>query len=177
MRVLDRVLAVLLALAFAVVGVLVIIDVVAAAFGHSGADAPVPYERPDRWLHGHTWSATPVVVGLIVVAVLGLLLLVTELRPRTPGLLALHSDAEGVTIGAPRRGLARAMSRVAAQVDGIGGATAALGTRSATVRVTTHLRDITGLSDQIQEAVTGWLAGLGLERTPKVKVSVNQKER
>ena len=177
MRVLDRVLAVLLALALGIVGVLLVIDVVAAAFGHSGARAPIPYERPDRWLHGHTWTATPVIIGLIVVAAIGLLLLVTELRPRTPGLLSLHSDVDGVSVGAPRRSLARAMGRIAGQVDGIGGATATLGTRSATVVATTHLRDTTGLSDQVHEAVTGWLNGLGLERTPKVKVSLTRKER
>jgi hypothetical protein len=177
MRVFDRIVAVVLALAFVVVGVLVVVDVVAAAFGDSGAKAPIPYERPDRWLHGHTWSATPVVIGLIVLAAIGLILLITELRPRTPGLLTLHSEVDGVTVGAPRRSLSRAMSRVASGVDGISNATTALGTRSAKVLATTHLRDTTGLSDQVCDAVTEWLTGLGLERPPRVKVSLTQKER
>lgn len=177
MNVFKRVLSTLLALAFLVVGVLVVIDVVAAAFGHSGPDAPVPYERPSRWLHGHTWTATPVVIGLAVLALLGLLLLISQLKPRRPGLLTLHTEVDHVSVGAPRASLSRAMSRVAGRVDGITDANADLRPRTAHVSATTSLRDTSGLAEQVQSTVATWLDGLHLERTPTVKVSIDQRER
>lgn len=177
MSVVNRVLSVLLALAFGVVGVLVVVDVVAAAFDHSGARAPIPYERPSRWLHGHSWTATPVVVGLAVLALLGLILLISQLKPRRPGLLALRTEVDHVSVGAPRSSLSRAMSRVAGSVDGISDANADLRPRVAHVSATTTLRDVTGLAEQVQNTVTTWLDGLHLERTPAVKVSIDQRNR
>lgn len=173
----NRVLSVLLALALLVVGVLVVVDVVAAEFDHGGARAPIPYQRPSRWLHGHTWTATPVVIGLAVLALLGLILLIGQLKPRRPGLLALHSEVDHVTVGAPRASLSRAMSRVARTVDGVSDADAELRPRTAHVSATTSLRDTAGLAEQVRATVTAWLDGLQLERTPAVRVSIDQRER
>lgn len=177
MPVVNRVLSVLLALAFLVLGVVVVVEIIANAVGHHG-HALVAYQRPGRWLHGNAWDTRQVIAGLIVVGVIGLLLLLSQLKPRSPGLLVLHSDVENVTVAMPRRSLSRAISRVAdAQVAGVSAATTQLGTRSVAVTAVTHLRDTTGLADQVQTAVSSFLDGLGLERTPAVRVSLDQRER
>lgn len=176
MNPLHRILSVVLAVVFLTAGIVTVVEIIGAAVGHRG---PVvfAYTRPGRWLDGQPWTAHWVIAGLIVSAVVGLLLLSTAVKPRRPGLLVLHSDVNGVTIGAPRRSVARAISRVAGDVDGISGAIAELGSRTATVSATTHLRDTTGLADQVQKTVTVFLGGLGLERTPQVRVSLDQRER
>ena len=172
----NRVLAVLLALAFLVLGIVTIVEIVARAVGHAG-HVLIPYARPARWLDGQAWTAHWVIAGLIVLAALGLILLVSQLKPRQPGLLVLHSDVDGVTVATPRKSLSRAMSRIAGDVDGISSARADLGARTAKVTAVTHLRDTTGLADTVQSTVSTWLTGLGLERTPTVRVSLDQKER
>ena len=172
----NRVLAVVLAIVFLLLGIVTVVEIVGRAVGHSG-QVLVPYARPARWLDGQAWTAHWVIAGLIVLAVLGLILLVSQLKPRKPGLLVLHSDVNGVTVATPRKSLSRAMSRIAGDVDGISAARAELGSRTAKVTAVTHLRDTTGLADTVESTVSTWLSGLGLERTPMVKVALNQKER
>ena len=172
----NRALSVLLALVFLLLGIVTIVEIVGRWVGHTG-HVLVPYARPARWLNGQAWTAHWVIAGLIVLAALGLVLLISQLKPRRPGLLVLHSDVDGVTVAAPRRSLARAMTRIAGDVDGISSARAELGSRTARVVATTHLRDTTGLAETVESTVTTWLGGLGLKRTPTVKVALNQKER
>ncbi len=173
---LHRILSVFLAVVFLAAGIVTVVEIIGAAVGHRGP-VVLPYARPGRWLNGQPWTAHWVIAGLIVFVVVGLLLLITAVKPRRPGLLVLHADVDGVTVGAPRRSVARAISRVAGDVDGISGATADLGSRTAAVSAATHLRDTTGLAEQVQEAVTAFLGGLGLERPPQVRVSLDQRER
>ena len=176
MSVFHRILAVVLALAFLAAGIITIVEIVGAAVGHHG-HVLLAYERPSRWLHGQPWTAHWVIAGLIVAGVIGLLLLITGLKPRKAGLLVMHSDLEGVTLAVPRRSLARAVSRVAGDVDGVSGARTEISSRQARVRTVTHLRDTAGLTQNVQSAVAGFLDGLGLERTPAVRVSLEQEER
>lgn len=176
MSITNRVLSVLLALAFLVLGIVTVVEIVGRAVGHAG-HVLIPYARPARWLDGQTWTAHWVEAGLIVLAVLGLVLLISQLKPRTPGLLVLHSDVDGVDVAVPRASLAKAMTRVAGDVDGISAAKATLKPRTASVAVTSHLHDTTGLADRVESTVSSWLGDLGLERTPSVRVSLDQKER
>jgi hypothetical protein len=110
-----------------------------------------------------------------VVALVGLALLVAELRPRRPALLVLTPRTDGVTAAVGRTGLRRALAARADDVDGVRSATARLGRRSAVVTAVTTLREPGDLDRRVDEAVTDRVAHLGLVDTPAVRVRLKRK--
>lgn len=175
MRVLDRVLAVVLAALLFVAGALTVLEVAWAAIGKRG-QLLAPYETWADYLRTHTWSSGPVVAGCVVVALVGLVLLLEELKPRRPGLLAVHSDDETLTVGLARRSLSRGLATAAADVDGISEASAIIGKRRAAITAVSALRDVTGLQQHVQDQMQAWIDGLNLVSPPRLTVTVKQKE-
>ncbi len=81
-RPLNRLLGLLLGLALAGSGGFTVVEVILAAFKHPFVVVPA-----DRWLHTLRttgWSSEMATIGSAVAAALGLVLLVTEIRPRRP---------------------------------------------------------------------------------------------
>ena len=78
MRTLNRLLSLLLGLALAVAGVTVVIEVILAAAGESFV--ALPANRWLGWLTATSWSTASVMAILAAMTLVGLLLLLAELR-------------------------------------------------------------------------------------------------
>jgi hypothetical protein len=174
MRLLNRLLAALLSLALAVAGVVVVIEVVAQRLGRR----PVLLD----WQHLHDWAGrTPwqqgsVRVACLLLAVLGLLLLVAELKRSRPNRLAVRSEATDAAY--TRRGVAATVRSAVNQVDGINSAAVSVGRRKITVEATTAgLQPFTAetLREPATEAARRRLDALELQAPPALSVQVSTR--
>src|SRR3954447_981799 len=98
MRVLNRVLATLLALALFLGGLLAVVEIVLAAL-----DRPawlVPHQDWSEWLTGESFAGAVVRAVLIGPVVSGLLLLLVGLRRGKPGSIPLPARTDGVRVTA-----------------------------------------------------------------------------
>ena len=175
MRTLNRALSVLFALALAVLGVLVVAEIVHAALSRRG-HLLLPFERVARFGRDHTWDSAQVITISVVVTVLGLLLLLAQLVPRRPGLLTVATEDPAVEAGVERRTLARAVAAAASDVDGVSRARARVRGRRVTVISTSHLRDVSGLPERLRDHLQTWMDGLGLVESPRLRLRLRHRE-
>ncbi len=171
----NRVLAVLFAVALTAVGVLVPVEVVRAALGMR--HWLLPWENVTADLSKNSWQAGPVRAVLIGIAVVGLLLLFAQLKPRRPSALPLSPLTAGVHASTTRRSLRPALQRAASEVDGVSDAQVKVGRRKVKVTARAHLRATGGLKEQVSEHVSGRLDSLGLVKAPRVAVRVQKEKR
>ena len=114
------------------------------------------------------WWMIPAGVG---VALIGVWLIVTALRPRSRRMLAVTSET-GVFLRT--RDVARLASAAADDVDGVLSAGSAAGRRKVTVTVES---DADGIAERVQEAVTHRLAALATPIKVKVRVRSHLQRR
>ncbi len=171
----NRFLAVLVALALLVLGALVLVEIVSTfAFGGT-QEVVLPYPAVTDYLAGLTWtsvSARSILIGLVIV---GLLLIAAELRRRKPALLALSSSGGPVTTGVDRRTLQKAAAAAVTDVDGISSARARVSRRKVSVSAVSGLRDGTDLQEQVSTHMRSWIEGLNLASPPALSVRVEQR--
>jgi hypothetical protein len=176
MRLANRLLAALLALGLATVGALVVVEVIAARL-----DKPpvaVSWHRIYRWGEHTSLTQGSVRVACIVTAVLGLLLLLAELKRTRPTRLTAASDS--VDAGYTRRGVATAISKAVTDVDGINGA--AVTVRRRRIRVQARAPGVEpytadSLRGPATDAAQSRLTDLELKRQPRLKVRLSTRRR
>ncbi|OQO94633.1 hypothetical protein B1813_00520 [Saccharomonospora piscinae] len=176
MRVVNRLLATVLALALAAGGVLVIVEVVAAALDRG----PVwwDWQAAVRWTQRTAWEDTVVRVVCAILLAAGLLLLAAELtRPRLRRLRVAPrtDDARGEPIDTAytRRGVAEAVRAAVTRVDGVRSARVTVKRRAVKVMATAASRDRTTLgrvADDTSEAAKEAVDRLRLRSAPSVSV-------
>lgn len=175
MRILDRVLSVVLALVLLALGILVPVEVVRAL---AGAEPLLPYPQVADFLRERDWSDGSVVATSAVVAGLGLLLMLAELKPRRATQLALATDADAVTADISRRSLARAVANATAETPGVEGASATVTRRRVRVRASTPLRAPDGVAEQARGRAQAAVDSLAPVRPLPVRFElVRRKER
>ncbi len=173
MRVLNRILSTLLALALFLGGLLAVVEIVLAAL-----DRPawlVPHEQWSSWLQEQTFASGIVRAILIGLVVLGLLVLLAALRRGRPGALALPSRSDGVQVTASRRGIERTLALAAERPDGVRNARVRARRRKVRVEAATALRSPGDLRRQVAAAVDERLDELGLAGTVRSTVTVTQE--
>lgn len=176
MRVLDRLVAVLLALLVTAAGVITAIEVIVALAGHPSVIVP--------W-HRLAGQARPLTIGSnevfgisVAVAIVGILLLWAALhrtRPSAFALIPLDERRSAVDSGATRRALTRAAAERAARVGGVYRSSARMPRRTLRIVATTRLRDTGDLREDVTARVQEWIDGLGLTRPPSVSVRLRRK--
>lgn len=176
MALFDRLVSLLLALALVAFGVLVVVEVVHTAFGLDG-HVLLPWESLARYGRSHSFGHNHVRLMSAAVAAVGLLLLVAELRPRTPAALTLATGEETVTAGMTRRSLRQALVTRASEVEGVLSATARLRRSRATITATTFGHDPSEVKDRLTTHLHDWIGQLGLLRPPKLTVRVRTERR
>lgn len=176
MAIFDRLAAVLLGLALLILGVLVPAEIVHTAVLGKPGQLILPWQTVTRFLTGHDWSTSPILTICGALAAVGLVLLLAELKRRRPGLLTLTTEDENLTAGTTRRSVQRALAAQAEDVDGISAASAKVRRGRATVAATTGLRDPGDLEQRLAEQLSGWLDGLGLVKTPRLRVTLKTRE-
>ncbi len=181
MRLANRLLGALLALAVMAGGVVLIVEVIASAAGHR--PALVPWHTAYDWARRTTWAAGGVRVACGVLIALGLILLIAELKPaRVTRLVAEPADAGGADIDTAytRRGLAAAIRSAVVGVDGVRGASVTVRRRKVSVAATARARDrvaARGLQDPVTAAAGERLTALRLRRPPSLSVRVRPGSR
>lgn len=176
MRILNRLLAALLSLALIVAGVLVVLEVVVHRLGRRPAvvDWPHLYD----WALRTPWQQGSVRVSCILLALLGLLLLVAELKPGRPSRLAARSEATDAAY--TRRGVAATVRSAVTDVDGISSASVSVGRRKVKVAATTAgLQPFTAeaLQEPAVSAAQQRLDALELRNPPALSVQVRTRSR
>jgi hypothetical protein len=175
-RAVLRVLAPLLGLALATVGVLVVIEVVAAwVLPRAEGGLLVPWQSWGAVLADLTWTADLVRGVAIGVGVVGLLLLLVALTARRAD-LRLEAPSDDMTVTTSPRVLARLVgTRVRASEDVLSASVTASERRVA-VSARAWGDAPEELRDTIVARVQELLAELPLRRTPRVAVSVQERE-
>ena len=181
MRHANRVLAALLSLALIAAGVLLIIEVIAGRVGNR--PAVVDWRPAYDWAKRASWNAGSIRVACAVLILLGLALLIAELKPARVSRLAAdpaHADVAGIDTAYTRRGMAAAVRSAVTGVDGVRGASVKVRRRKVTVAATTTARDkatVRSLRDPIVAAARQRLTDLKLRRTPSLSVRVTPRSR
>jgi hypothetical protein len=175
-RVLLRVLASLLGLAVALVGVLVLLEVVAASLrpgGTGGLVVPWPY-----WyaaLVETAWADDPVPAVAIGVAVLGLLLVLLGLLARRHD-IAVDGPAPEITVTTSPRVLARLVGRRVRTADGVAAASVTASRRRVTVAAQAWNDAGPELAGSVRDRVESLLDEIPLHRRPRVTVTVQGRK-
>jgi Family of unknown function (DUF6286) len=181
MRHVNRVLAALLCLALIAGGVLLIIEVITDRVSHR--PAVVDWHPAYDWAKRTTWNAGSVRVACVVVILLGLVLLIAELKPARVSRLAAdpaRAGAGGIDTAYTRRGLAAAIRSAVTGVDGVRGASVKVKRRKVAVAATAAAQDkaaARSLRDPISAAARERLTALKLRRAPSVSVRVTPRSR
>ena len=176
MRTLDRLLTVLLAVAGLVLGVLVVVEVVAAALDRPAV--VLPYGPVAGWLRDNPWSAVAVIAIAVGLLVLGLLLLLAELRPRRRTDLVLTGHDPAVTTTLSTRSLGRVLETAATATPGVERARARARARRARLEVRVPVRDpaeVARIGREAEANATAALEELQLRRTPRLRVRTRQE--
>lgn len=176
MRLFNRLLAALISIALIVVGVLVIVEVIAARLGK--APAIVHWHKTYDWAHRTPWQQGSVRVACIALAVLGLILLIAELKRSRPS--RLRTTSTDVDSAYARRGVAGAVRSAVSKVDGINSANVTVKRRKVKVAATTAgLQPFTaeGLQEPVTTAAQQRLDALELDPAPSLSVRVSTRSR
>lgn len=171
MRVANRAVAALLALALLVGGLLVAVEIVVAGFGRR--PWVVPHDRWYRSARLRTWESAQPRWIFVALVVAGLGLLFLQLARQRPSALPLAPGAAPADIN--RRSLERSLRRTAVDVEGVSAATVKIGQERAEVAATTNRRQAGDIQPRVAEAVERRVQSLGLARSPAVRVKLSTR--
>lgn len=182
MRLFNRLLAALLAVALIVVGVLLIIEVIADRTTHD--PAIVHWHSAYEWAGRTIWQAASVRVACIVLLAVGIVLLVAELkRPRVSRLsIATNSegDADPIDAAYTRRGVANTVRSAVTDVDGIRAAKVKVRRHSVRVQADASAQDkaaALALKAPATSAAESRLTALRLKKSPSLAMHVRPRSR
>jgi len=175
MRLVDRLLATLLAGALAAISAIIAIEII---IGYYFDRDPwlLPWDRWYRRSQELTWSDRSVVITFILIGVAGMLLLALQLWRRPPLSLPLEDTTRDVHTDISRRSLEQALTRAALSVDGVSGAHVRSRRRRVTVHATTQRRQPGDLRDRVNASTAGVLSGLRLQDQPRLAVDVRSRQ-
>ena len=178
MRILNRFLAFILALAVLAVCIVVIVEVIAYAI--NGEHLIVDWMSWQQWAERTTFNSTVIKVLSIVFIVVGLILLLAEFKPRRVTRVSLLSDEVATDAAITTKGLAVVARTATADVDGVSNASASASSRRVTVTATAAERDkahAQALTAPVTAAVQTRLDSLRMQRHPRLSVRVKTRSR
>jgi len=178
MRLVNRPLAVILAAALAVAAIIVIVEVFAVAAHHG--PLVLHWTTWYRWAGQTRWDQLVIRLWSAILIVIGVVILVLELKPRRVTRLALRSGHDATDAAVTRGGLAGTLRAAATGVDGVSAAAAVVRRRRARVTATAAARGrpaTEALRQPVTQALQDRLDGLDLRHPPRLKVRVYARRR
>jgi len=166
MRTLNRVLTLLVSVAVIVAAAVLAVEVLVAVFGLH----PLLLDWRAAYRAGRTAAA---------VALVGLLLLAAQLKPRRVRRLKVSSQDANTDAALTRAGVRSALRRAATDVDGINSAKVKLGRRAAKVTASSRASQAgltQDLNTEVRTAVADRLASLQLRHAPRARTSVQTRK-
>ncbi|MDV6011397.1 DUF6286 domain-containing protein [Haloechinothrix sp. LS1_15] len=171
MRVAVRLFSILLAMAVVVAGVLLAVETSWRWLRPGEAPLLVPWTEWRAGLAELTWEATPVRLTAIAALALGvvLVLLAATARIRT---VPFEPPKPEVSASTTPRSLARALRHHIEELDGVDSVSVSATARKVRVSARSRFARPAELRPRLHEAVTTALAGLPLQKRPRVVVAV-----
>lgn len=176
MRFINRLLGAVVALALIVTAVLVVIEVCAAGFNAS--PVLVHWHAALDWARRTTWDASAVQAACLIMAAVGLVLTVLELKPRRRRRFTMRSEATDTAI--TRRGLKAAMQTAVGDVDGVDSTAVTVRRRRIRVHASSSAAQpdtAQTIDSSVQSAAQSRLGSLELEPAPKVVTKVSTRSQ
>ncbi|GLZ49899.1 hypothetical protein Acsp06_60840 [Actinomycetospora sp. NBRC 106375] len=170
MRLLLRVLAPLLGLLLAVVGLAVVVETVTAWVAPTSSPLVVPWTSWRTTIEGLTWQSGAVRTVAIVVGVVALFVLLLGLTARRHDVF-LADPVPEVTVTTSPRSLARAVGHEVRSHDEVVSASVVASAKRVTVKAAT-LDPAGEVRTAVKDRVEEMLVRLPLARRPRVAVSV-----
>ncbi|NUR70365.1 MAG: alkaline shock response membrane anchor protein AmaP [Hamadaea sp.] len=171
----NRLLAVIVALALIALSVVVIVEVIAAAVGAR----PVLIDWPDAlaWARRTRWDDSALKVTGLLLALGGLGLLVFEFWPSRVRRLPVSSTDPNLDVAVTRRGLAQDMTAATEEVDGVTPTRVKVGRNRIRVLATARdaAPDAAGLTEEVAASAGTHLDRLRLARRPRLSVNVARR--
>jgi hypothetical protein len=178
MRLLNRPLAFILAVALATASIILIIEVI--VFAVHASQAVVPWPTWYHWAEATRWDRLVVRVWSAILIAVGVLLLALELKPRRATRLSMHSGNDATEAALTRSGLAGTLRGAATSIDGITSANITVRPRRASVLAKSAARGRAAagaLKGPVTQAARTCLEDLNLDRPPHLKVRVHPRRR
>lgn len=173
MKFVNRILGAVLSLALMIGAALVVIEVVAAQLGLG--PALVRWPAAYTWASSTRWQDTVIRQIGIGCVLVGVVLLVAELRRRRVDRLSVTDSPDGVDTAFTRKGVARAVQAAVGAVDGIREVSVGVRRRSVHVAATAtarHDEPASTLREPVEQAARERLEQLQLRSAPRVKLNV-----
>lgn len=181
MRLANRALAAVLSLILLAAAVVLIAEVIVNRTSHG--QGIVHWRAAYNWAKHNTWSTVSIRVICGVLIVLGLVLLIAELKPARVTRLAAdpaEAGAAAIDTAYTRRGLCATIRSAVTAVNGVRGTSVKVKRRKVKINATASAQDravARSLQDPITDAVRQRLSALKLHRTPSVSVRVIPRSR
>ncbi len=176
MRLINRLISLLLWLAVAIVGVLVVIEIMLGLLGRPG----LIVQRADlaAWVGRSSWAdPTPVLVGLVALLI-GVLLVVAQLAPRRPTTWPGRSGREGRSLHYERSGLQNHVRAVAERAREVEAAKVRLKKRKLKVRLDViESAEPTQVKETTRQRISEALQALRVEDPPQLRVQNRTADR
>ncbi len=173
MRIVNRLLAFVVALALVGTSVIIIVEVIAARTHHG--PLIIHWHAILDWAERNTWKATSVELACAITAASGLILLLPQLFRRR--VTRLRIDAGDTTDAAiTRKGVTVTIRGAVAEVNGIASSRVKVGRRRIRVKaLSTALEgeEMGDLAPEVAEAASQQLEGLRLHTPRRLHVTVN----
>ncbi|MGI9119748.1 MAG: DUF6286 domain-containing protein [Acidimicrobiales bacterium] len=169
MRVANRVLSAVLALALAVGGLLVAVEIVLG--GLDRGPWILPYDRWERTAVDTPWSDGNIRLLSLALVVVGVLVLAVQVARRRPDALALAGSGQSTT-SLDCKGVERWLAERVERVEGVAGAQVKVGRKAAVVRATAIGRDRAEVERKVGDAVRRHLEELALAQPLRADVGV-----
>lgn len=175
MRIVNRVLAGILAISLILLGFLVAAEIVLAALGRTDPWV-VPFDRLYRWGRGHVWSDPSTRRWLVLISIVGLGLVLVQLLRRRPEGLAMVGRSDRVRAELSRSSLEKTLARAAGEVDGVTRARTRADEGIARIFVQTNRREPGAIEEQVASTAQEMLRSLDLQDPPRVSVLLRTRE-
>ena len=176
MRHLNRLLAALLSLFLIIAGVLLVIEVIADRIHHR--PAIVHWHAFYNWAGRTEWQAGITRFLCIALVVVGLILLIAELKRPRVSRLRLMEEVPGIDTAWTRRGIGTAVTAAVRDVDGVRSVRTKVGRRRITVAATSGAADraaAEALREPVTTAAQQRLDGLALRSVPSLSATVTPR--
>lgn len=178
MRLLNRVLAFIVAAALACLSIGVIVEVIAVHV--AGHPALVQWPVAYRWAEHNTFTAASVKLACAITAAAGLILLVVQLKPRRPSRVLVRAANRATDAALTRRGVASSVQAAVTEVDGIRSGTVRVRRRRVRVTATSAAaqpRSAERLRGALAQAIDSRLDALQLKHRPRIQIRLSTRSR
>lgn len=171
MRALVRLITMLLGLALAAAGVLLVLELAWAWLRQDSGYLVVPWPSFQAGLDRLAWNDAPVRITAAIVALAGLVLVLVASRAGRKD-IRLHDPAPEVTVTTAPRSLARLVGHQVREQEGVATASVTATRTRVRVKATGEHTEVGDLRNRLSELTEQSMQNLPLRTTPKVSVAV-----